>query len=618
MMVQMFRLSGATCFYVAMITVMAAAFPASAQPVNVVDSLKAELQMRPESDTSILRPWLRLASLLRHSAPSEALIYGQKALRMADSINAAEAKGSALQILGLICTTLMDYRNSLYYSFQALRLYETIGAEEGKAFAYNAIGLVYSNMKKNDLAWRYFQKAIDEMKKLGNHPDLGVFYNNMGNILSQEKKVRESLHYYKMALEHQVLYGDSLRAISRICINIGDAYADLGMRDSSGLYLNRALKAATGKKPDLYAAAYCYLKLGKADLERNHIAAAASKLERSLNMAEKGGIKDMQIEIYQAMMNLYRVKNDAKRMHAYFLKYDALKDSVYSENTVNQINEMQEAYQVEKRDREIQLLQQKQKVTEAAATNQRLLRNFAIAGLLGLLLVALVVARNIVLKQRVKNRILSEKNAIAQRNIVQLNHENTLAKYEAMKSKTDPHFLFNSLTTLSSLVMDDPRLAVKYIRKFSNVFRMVLEVGDHKTITLRQELELIDSYIYLQKIRFDDQLDVSISVGEPEKHALLPPFALQLLVENAVKHNVISEQHPLSLRVYTEQGHVIVRNSLRKKSSMLSSTGTGQENIRQRYLILSREQPVFEETETEYMVKLPLLAANTIPDPVSI
>lgn len=586
-----------------------------AQSAALTDSLKHELIIRSAEDSTRLKVLLKLASILRNSATSEALVYGHAALHLADSLRIIEGKGSALQILGLIYNTRTDYRNSLFYSFQALRVYETIGSAEGKAYAYNAIGLVYYSMKKQDLARQYYAMAIEQLNSSGNHKQLSIIYNNMGNVLTEEHKIKESLEYYKKALEHLLAFDAPNSSLNRIYINIGEGYYDLDLLDSASYYLGLGLKASMSGNSDKYAIASCYHGLGKVEIKKHSIRQAGAYLQQALRMAEEGSMKDLLPDIYKTMISLYKEKHDAGNMYKYVLKYDAIKDSIYNETTVRQINEMQEAYQVEKRDREIQLLHQKQQVTEANATNQRLIRNFAIAGLLFVLITGIVLGRNIVLKQRVNNRILSEKNTIAEKNIIQLNHENILAKYEAMKSKTDPHFLFNSLTTLSSIVMEDPKQAVKYIKQFAHLFRMVLEIGDHKTVTLAKELEVVNSYIYLQKIRFGEDLDVSLHIPEAEKHTLIPPFALQMLIENAVKHNVISHNHPFQLSIYTAEGFIVVRNTLQKKSSKVPSTSTGQKSVKERYRILSTVQPVFTETETEYIVRLPLLTTLSILNP---
>jgi tetratricopeptide (TPR) repeat protein len=589
----------------------------SAQPAFVTDSLKQELEAHTDADTVKLRILSKLASILRNSATSEALQYGHQALQIADSLKNPEAKASVLQILGLAYNTRMDYRNSLFCSFQALRIYESLNNAGGKAFAYNAIGLVYYSMKKLDMARRYYSMAADLMRSGGDHEQLGIIYVNIGNVLSEEHKLRESLEYYIKARDHFASYTGLRNVPVRVYMNIGETYADLGQTDSALYYLHYAISVNTGPSRDHYAIASAYTQVGKIEFSRKNIKQADVYLNRARKMAEAGGMNDLLPEIYRGMMQLYKDLHDIDNLFIYAQKYDSIKDNIYNETTVRQLNEMQEAYQVAVRDRQIEQLSHQQRLDGITASYQRTMRNVAIGGLLLLILVVVVVARNLVLRQHVKNRILSEKNVIAEKNIIQLDHENVLARYEAMKSKTDPHFLFNSLTTLSSLVMEDQKQAVKYIKQFSHLFRMLLETGDHSTITLKKELELVESYIYLQKIRFGEDLDISVDIPDEMLLLEIPPFALQMLIENAVKHNIIVEGEPFLISVFIKDGYIVVINTLRKKTSRLHSTSTGHRSVKERYRILSNKKPVFTETGTEYIVKLPLLDTTPVSAPLN-
>lgn len=570
------------------------------------DSLKRALSLHAERDTVQLKILLKLASSLRQSATSEALSYGKQALFLADSLRINDGKASALQVLGLICNHRADYRNSLFYSLQALRLYEASHNGEGMAFAYNALGIVYDHLKKYEIAKRYYLQSLHLMEQFGIEKDRSTMYCNLGNIGSFSKSYDESIYYYRLALDNANKFDDK-KSVCRILLNLGELYYERGQPDSARYCFMQVLHISQTQTKELFTTAMVYFELGNMALQENRLEEAERYLHQAEKVAENGSLRNMLDMVYPLLTELYKKLGRYKLAFEYSMKHQEIKDAVYNETTVSQINELQETYQVEKRDREIQLLNQQQEIIQANATNEKLVRNFAIAGLVALLLIALALGRTIVLKQRVKNRILSEKNAIVEKDIIKLSHENMLAKYEAMKSKTDPHFLFNSLTTLSSLVMDDPKLAVKYIKKFSELFRIVLEIGDHQVVTMEKEMEVVNSYIYLQKVRFEDNLLVNIDLPDHLLKMNIPPFALQMVIENAVKHNIISQRHPFSLSVKEEDGFIIVRNTLQKKTSRVHSTSTGQKSVKERYRILCDKQPVFIETATEYIVKLPLL-----------
>lgn len=190
---------------------------------------------------------------------------------------------------------------------------------------------------------------------------------------------------------------------------------------------------------------------------------------------------------------------------------------------------------------------------------------------------------------------------------VKLRNENLSSKYESLKSQLDPHFLFNSLNVLTNLVYHDPDKSARFIKQLSDVYRYVLEVRNMELVSLEEELKFVESYLFLQQIRFGDKLKVENSLtGVP---GLIPPLALQILTENAIKHNVVSEDDPLTIRMFRQNNHIVVENNLQKKSVLTeSSTGIGLDNITKRYEFLSSQKITIEQTPASFIVKLPLLS----------
>ncbi|NJM24625.1 MAG: histidine kinase [Bacteroidia bacterium] len=187
-----------------------------------------------------------------------------------------------------------------------------------------------------------------------------------------------------------------------------------------------------------------------------------------------------------------------------------------------------------------------------------------------------------------------------------LERENITAKFESLKSQVNPHFLFNSLNALTNLVYEDPDKAAKFIKQLSDVYRYVLDARNRELVPVDEELKFIKAYLYLEKIRFGDKLDVDITLGETTFH--VAPLALQMLVENAIKHNEISETHPLVIRIYKEGSYVVVTNALKRRmQTPADSAGVGLENIRHRYGFLSDVEVVTLETNGNFTVKLPAI-----------
>jgi sensor histidine kinase YesM len=185
--------------------------------------------------------------------------------------------------------------------------------------------------------------------------------------------------------------------------------------------------------------------------------------------------------------------------------------------------------------------------------------------------------------------------------------ESISARYEALKNQVSPHFLFNSLNALTNLVYEDQEKAIRFIKQLSEVYRYVLETHDKEVVPLSQELKFLESYLYLQQIRFGRKLNVRM--GAMPENMQVAPLALQMLIENAIKHNVVSEEDPLTILLYPENGFLVVENNLQKKICMdeAPSPGLGLENIRKRYEYLSNEKVQVLQNEIKFIVKLPAL-----------
>ena len=185
-----------------------------------------------------------------------------------------------------------------------------------------------------------------------------------------------------------------------------------------------------------------------------------------------------------------------------------------------------------------------------------------------------------------------------------LRTEQVFTQFQSLKNQVNPHFLFNSLNALSSLVYEDQDKAVEFIRKLSQVYRYVLDKKDEEIVPISDEVTFLQNFIYLQKIRFGENIRFGIQGEEVEGY--LPPLALQLLVENAIKHNVISDDHLLKIEVRFNKESCIITNNVKEKLSK-DSTGIGLNNLKARYQYLSDKEVVIENDDSVFRVVLPIL-----------
>ena len=181
------------------------------------------------------------------------------------------------------------------------------------------------------------------------------------------------------------------------------------------------------------------------------------------------------------------------------------------------------------------------------------------------------------------------------------------AQFESLKNQIDPHFLFNSLNVLSSLIEENPESAQKFTTSLSKVYRYVLEQKDKELVSVAEELKFAKTYMNLLKMRFENSITFEIPEGFDNEEAKVVPLSLQLLLENCIKHNIVSEPKPLHVKITIENNQLVVTNNLQKKEVLSDRKGVGLQNIVNRYAILTKRTVLVEENEQEFKIFLPIL-----------
>jgi len=181
------------------------------------------------------------------------------------------------------------------------------------------------------------------------------------------------------------------------------------------------------------------------------------------------------------------------------------------------------------------------------------------------------------------------------------------AKYESLKSQIDPHFLFNSLNVLTSLIGENPQQAEKFTTKLSKIYRYVLEQKDKNLVELDEELQFAKTYMELLKMRFENAVIFQIPDKASNPELKIVPLSLQLLLENTIKHNVVSEENPLEVIITEDNGYLTISNNYKPKTVLEKGTKVGLKNIVDRYRLITLKKVTIEKTDTKFMVKIPLL-----------
>lgn len=215
-----------------------------------------------------------------------------------------------------------------------------------------------------------------------------------------------------------------------------------------------------------------------------------------------------------------------------------------------------------------------------------------------LILLVWAIYESVWLYTRLKESIIEQEKL--RREVIQ-------SQLEGLRSQVNPHFLFNSLNTLTWLIPEDSEKAVKFVQKLSKVYRYVLEIRDKQLVSVEEELNFLHSYVFLLKERFGDNLQVKIDIEPKHNSKLIIPLSLQMLFENAIKHNIISQEKPLEIVLWVDQEKLLVRNNLQRKAQSMPSTQVGLENIRHRYSFYTQKDVEIMESKEFFLVGLPLL-----------
>lgn len=190
----------------------------------------------------------------------------------------------------------------------------------------------------------------------------------------------------------------------------------------------------------------------------------------------------------------------------------------------------------------------------------------------------------------------------------ELKNQQIRTQFEVLQNQMSPHFLFNSLNTLTTLIAENQSIAIDFTQKLSEVYRYILQNKERELVLMQEEVEFAKSYLFLLRMRYPDNLSASFKIDKRYESMSIAPLTLQMLIENAIKHNVVSKAHPLHIDIYVENGKsIVVKNNLQKKQAIEKSTKTGLTNIMKRYEFLGNRQIEIITSAKNYMVAVPMI-----------
>lgn len=538
-----------------------------------------------------------------------------KAYDISVELNNKRDMSKILSNIGNIYLSTKDYKNALKLFNKSILVKEKIGDAQGVANVYNNISVIYFSTKDYDSSLFYMNKALVVYKQLNDLQSVGRSYGNLGSIY--------------------VCLGDKIRAVDYI---------------SKGYKIRKSIG-------DIEGMSRSFFTLGELYYDDN-VAYSILNFKKSLHLSKIAKLAKLETECYLKLSGLYEKLNKFSTSLAYYKLYHNNNDSIFNSKNQKMLLDLQTKYDTRFKDNELRISNKNAQIYKLNFEKSKIQVEYQkkikcvfiiffllsfIIGIVYYLLFRYNKKRNLLLMSKnieietQKQEIYEQHKCLEKLNIEleqqkvlislqnekirkELEHslyasevlyrENIQLRFDFLKNQLNPHFLFNTFSTLVSLISYKQDVAIKFTRSLSNVYRYMLSGNEKGLSRLHEEIEFANSYLFLISIRFDSNVRILFDINEADKSCYLPFLSLQLLIENAIKHNVISKSNPLTIEVKSADGEIVVTNNLQKKSYVEYSTNVGLNNIVNRYELLCSEKVCIIESSTHFTVRLPLIKSQ--------
>lgn len=434
--------------------------------------------------------------------------------------------------MGIISGLKEDYGRAVEFYLQTIRIFEKNDNQLGQAYTYNNIGSVYLNLGDYESSLSYLRKSLEIERGIGFTPGVSETFSNIGGVYFQLDEYDSALWYFRRALQ----YGLKNRGASNLgtCyLNLGSCFSEMNDYDSSLYYNQKALdfKEASGE-------------FSSVSIIYNNMADIASDLKNP-DMAEKYALKGLEYGrespqnrslAYRMLATIKNNKKEFKQAYNYLRKYALLNDSIIRDQNKQHIDQLLVEYETNKKEQEIINLSNENRI------NTLELERGETRFYLMITIVIILVLSAIAMIQMVNQKRLREQQ------------KNISLEQKLLRTQMNPHFIFNSLRSIQSFVMKKETLeAANYLADFSKLMRSILEHSRQEFISLESEMNVLKTYLDLQKLRFQEKFDYSIVIDEEidMENAMIPPMLTQPFVENAVEHafNGVDYKGEISIRL---------------------------------------------------------------------
>lgn len=455
-----------------------------------------------------------------------ALTLYKDALAIDESLNDETKIAVRLNNIAGIYAIWAKYDLAIEYYSRALEIDKKNGSKAEEAIRYGNIGVIYYRLENIELSIDYLKKALAIDMDLGNEFNVAIRLNNLGRTYARNQEVDLALTCYKKA----VLINKKTNNLADLSVsynNIGDAYLYEQEKDSARFYFDKSLSIARNigsisKEQEVLK------NIAKMYFQFEDFETSISFYIQSLMLANELKISVQQSEINKALSEIYQTMNDYEKSNYFLNEYLIVQDSISKNTSKEIIANLQIKYSVEKKEKEIELLQKNKEISDSKILIQRWIIIIILLIIISLISVAVIYYRNKTLRAREERMILEkELNSYMQK---------------AYRQQMNPHFLFNTLNSIQSFILkNDKESSSLYLSKFALLMRTVLENSDKDLITIASEIEAVELYIELEKLRFEKSIDFEVLIDKSLTEFKLPPLILQPFIENSIWHGFVNK-----------------------------------------------------------------------------
>ncbi|NOX84647.1 MAG: tetratricopeptide repeat protein [Chlorobi bacterium] len=505
-------------------------FPAF--PQDEIDSIKQLIEKAEPAEQMKLYNEIGKLQYRKGKYP-DALVNFKKSLQVAHSINDSLQIAKMYSNIGVINDVIGKYSVAIDNYQQSLKIYEYLNNKEGKESVLNNIGIVYEEMDMPDKALDFYFQALKLKKERGDQKSIAGTYNNIAIIFGSVYKNSDSAYYYyDQAMKIYQKTGDE-KDVGMIYSNLGLIHLRKGEIKKAKDFFEKALKIfKKTEDPKNIASALYYL--GLAHQGESDYTTALKYYLQAEKISEQHNIKKLQSQVCNDMARLYEDIHDYKNALTCFKKYDEIRNQLLNLEKIKKIHQLETNFELEKREHEIEMLKKQSELNELKLTWTK---TVSIA-----LITIFVLTIIIIVLISLKNRYKKEQEVIT-------------LQSRLFRSQTSPHFVFNSLMSIQTFLLENNvEKASEYLVDFAKLIRSILQQTRKSFITLDKEIEVLQQYVKLEKLRFSDKFDYSfeVNVQHPEE-ILFPPMLAQPFIENAIKHGLVPASKKGLLKILFEE-----------------------------------------------------------------